>query len=107
MCVCGQNKHDESCWGLSLDLFHSLLRFVVERALVAETYDAQVFLARALEKAMNGRSVMDIEATGLKRVPGRNGFLGREGGEGNREHRIARVSFKRPCGCLPVVTTQK
>lgn len=76
-CICGQNKCDEGPCGLSLDLLHSLLYFVVERAFVAWTYDAQVFLAGALEGGMNGKSVMDIGATGLKWVPGRNGFVRR------------------------------
>lgn len=69
LCVppaCGQNKCDERCCGLYLDLLHPLLHFVHERAFVAWTHDAQVFLARALEEGMNGNSVMDIEATGLK-----------------------------------------
>lgn len=77
-CVCGQNKCDERHCGLSLD-------FVVERAFVARTHDAQVFLAGALDEGMNGKSVMDIEATALKWVPGRNGFVRRgKGGMGKQ-----------------------
>lgn len=78
-CICGRNKCDESRSGLSLDLLHSPLYFVVERAFVAWTYDAQVFLVGALEEGMNEKSVMDIGATGLKWVPGRNGFVRRGG----------------------------
>lgn len=63
-------------------ILHSLLHFVVEGAFVARTHDAEVFLAGALEEGMNGGSVMDIEATGLKWVPGRNGFVRRGGIEG-------------------------
>lgn len=70
---------------------HSLLHFVVERAFVTWTHDAQVFLAGALEEGMNGESVMDIEATGLKWVPGRNGFIRRR----DKGHGIARESFKK------------
>lgn len=58
---------------------YSLLHFVVERAFVAWTYDAQVFLAEALEEGMNGESVMGIWAKGLKWVPGRNGFVRERG----------------------------
>lgn len=67
-CICGQNECDERRCGLSPD-------FVVERAFVAWTHDAQVFLAGALDEGMNGKNVMDIGATRLKWVPGRNGFV--------------------------------
>lgn len=92
-------KSDERRCGLSLDLLLSPLHFVVERAFVAWTHDAQVFLAGALEEGMNGKSVMDIEATGLKWVLGRNGF----GGDRGRE--IARVSFKKKKKTCPLATT--
>lgn len=42
--VCGRIKCDESSCVLSMDLLHSVLYFVVERAFVASTYNAQVFL---------------------------------------------------------------
>ena len=81
--------------------FYTLFpHFVVERAFVAWTHDAQVFLARALEEGMNGESVMDIEATGLKWVPGRNGFVKRWWDRRDRGHEIARVSFKNPPSVL-------
>lgn len=54
-CICCRNKCDERRCGLSLDLFHSFFHFVVERAFVAWTHDAQVFLARALEEGINGK----------------------------------------------------
>lgn len=83
--ICGRNKRDERSCGLSLD-------FVVERAFVAWTHDAQVFLAGALDEGMNGKRVMDIKASGLKWGPGRNGFVGR----GDRGYGIARISSRNP-----------
>ena len=41
-----------------------------------------MFLAGASEAGMSGKSVMDIGATGLKWVPGRNGFVRGVGGGG-------------------------
>lgn len=57
---------------------HSLLCFVVERALCSLDIRCSSVLSRGLRSGMSGKSVMDVGATGLKWVPGRNGFV-REG----------------------------
>ncbi len=80
-----------SCRGLSLDLLHSLLYFVVERAFVAWTYDAQVFLARALRRGDEWRECdghWGYRSEVGPRLPGRNGFVSRGDSKG--------VCFKNP-----------